>query len=107
MRLLCDHQIFSSFRYSGISRYFCELFEEFNSMAIEWRVSCYFGNNAFLEELTPVRRFLDIFHSTYSKPYLPKYTRGKPYVITVQDTPTKSSPNSRPPNVRRLKRSSR
>ena len=114
MRLLCDHQIFSSFRYSGISRYFCELFEEFNSMGIEWRVSCYFSNNAFLEELTPVRRFLpgtefrgknrileninliatrralaegdfDVFHSTYSKPYLPKYTRGKPYVITVQD----------------------
>ena len=114
MRLLCDHQIFSSFRYSGISRYFCELFHEFNQMNVDWRVSCYFSNSAFLEELTPVRRFLpdmefrgknrileninliatrralakgdfDVFHSTYSKPYLPKYTRGKPYVITVQD----------------------
>ena len=114
MRLLCDHQIFSSFRYSGISRYFCELFTEFNSLGVEWKVSCFFSNSAFLEELTPVRRFLpdmefrgknrileninlistrralakgefDIFHSTYSKPYLPKYTRGKPYVITVQD----------------------
>ena len=114
MRLLCDHQIFSSFRYSGISRYFCELFTEFNSLGVEWKVSCYFSNSAFLEELTPVRRFLpdmefrgknrileninliatrralakgefDIFHSTYSKPYLPEYTRGKPYVITVQD----------------------
>jgi glycosyltransferase involved in cell wall biosynthesis len=114
MRLLCDHQIFSSFRYSGISRYFCELFTEFNTLGVDWKVSCYFSNSAFLEELTPVRRFLpdmefrgknrileninlvctrralakgefDIFHSTYSKPYLPKYTRGKPYVITVQD----------------------
>ena len=114
MRLLCDHQIFSSFRYSGISRYFCELFNEFNSLGVEWKVSCYFSNSAFLEELTPVRRFLpdmefrgknrileninliatrralakgdfDVFHSTYSKPYLPEYTRGKPYVITVQD----------------------
>lgn len=114
MRLLCDHQIFSSFRYSGISRYFCELFREFNQLGVEWDVSCYFSNSAFLEELTPVRRFLpdmefrgknrileninliatcralkkgdfDVFHSTYSKPYLPKYTRGKPYVITVQD----------------------
>ena len=114
MRLLCDHQIFSSFRYSGISRYFCELFTEFNKLGVEWQVSCYFSNSAFLEELIPVRRFLpdmefrgknrileninlistrralakgdfDVFHSTYSKPYLPKYTRGKPYVITVQD----------------------
>ena len=114
MRLLCDHQIFSSFRYSGISRYFCELFTEFNKLGVDWQVSCYFSNSAFLEKLTPVRRFLpdiefrgknrileninltatrralakgefDVFHSTYSKPYLPKYTRGKPYVITVQD----------------------
>ena len=114
MRLLCDHQIFSSFRYSGISRYFCELFTEFNSMGVEWQVAHYFTNSAFLEELIKVRRFLpdidfrgknrlleninliatrralakgdfDVFHSTYSKPYLPKYTRGKPYVITVQD----------------------
>lgn len=114
MRLLCDHQIFSSFRYSGISRYFCELFTEFNKMGVEWQVSHYFTNSAFLEELIPVRRFLpdmefrgknrileninliatrralakgdfDVFHSTYSKPYLPEYTRGKPYVITVQD----------------------
>ena len=114
MRLLCDHQIFSSFRYSGISRYFCELFTEFNKLGIEWQVAHYFTNSAFLEELIPVRRFLpdvefrgknrileninliatrralakgdfDVFHSTYSKPYLPKYTRGKPYVITVQD----------------------
>ena len=114
MRLLCDHQIFSSFRYSGISRYFCELFTEFNKLGVEWQVAHYFTNNAFLEELIPVRRFLpdiefrgknrileninliatrralakgdfDVFHSTYSKPYLPEYTRGKPYVITVQD----------------------
>ena len=114
MKLLCDHQIFSSFRYSGISRYFCELFTEFNKLGVEWEVSHYFTNSAFLEELIPVRRFLpdvefrgknrlleninllatrralkkgdfDVFHSTYSKPYLPGYTRGKPYVITVQD----------------------
>ena len=51
-----------------------------------------YGTDVILENinLTATRRALakgefDVFHSTYSKPYLPKYTRGKPYVITVQD----------------------
>jgi glycosyltransferase involved in cell wall biosynthesis len=114
MKLLCDHQIFSSFAYSGISRYFCELFSEFDTLGVEWDVSCFFSNNLFLKSLRhypgflPERNFrgknrvleninlirtrcalrqgnFDIFHSTYSKPYDLKLLRGKPYIITVHD----------------------
>ena len=114
MKILCDHQIFSSFAYSGISRYFCELFCEFNQMQIEWDVSCFFSNNKFLKNLKhypgffPEQNFrgknrmleninllktrqalkkgdFDIFHSTYSKPYDRKLLKGKPYIITVHD----------------------
>jgi glycosyltransferase involved in cell wall biosynthesis len=114
MKILCDHQIFSSFAYSGISRYFCELFQEFDQMGIRWDVSCFFSNNKFLNglkkypaffpewnfrgknrilesiNLLETRRELfrgdfDIFHSTYSKPYRRELLKGKPYVITVHD----------------------
>ncbi len=114
MKILCDHQIFSSFAYSGISRYFCELFYEFNKKQIDWDVSCFFSNNKFLKNLKPYPGFLpeqnfrgknrilemlnllktrqalkkgnfDIFHSTYSKPYDRKLLKGKPYIITVHD----------------------
>lgn len=114
MKILCDHQIFSSFAYSGISRYFCELFQEFDKMQIKWDVSCFFSNNKFLKilkyypgffpeqnfrgknrlleaiNLLKTRRELyrgdfDIFHSTYSKPYNRKLLKGKPYIITVHD----------------------
>ena len=114
MKILCDHQIFSSFAYSGISRYFCELFCEFNQMQIQWDVSCFFSNNKFLKNLKhypgffPEQNFrgknrlleninllktrqalkkgdFDIFHSTYSKPYDRNLLKGKPYIITVHD----------------------
>ena len=114
MKLLCDHQIFSSFAYSGISRYFCELFTEFEHLGVQWDVSCFFSNNKFLKSLKPYPGFLpeqnfrgknrileninllktrcalaqgdfDIFHSTYSKPYDRKLLKGKPYIITVHD----------------------
>ena len=114
MRILCDHQIFSSFAYSGISRYFCELFTEFNDLGVQWNVSCFFSNNKFLKSLKHYPGFLpeqnfrgknrileninlvkthcalaqgdfDIFHSTYSKPYDRKLLKGKPYIITVHD----------------------
>ena len=114
MKILCDHQIFSSFAYSGISRYFCELFCEFNQMQIQWDVSCFFSNKKFLKNLKhypgffPEQNFrgknrlleninllktrqalkkgdFDIFHSTYSKPYDRKLLKGKPYIITVHD----------------------
>ena len=114
MKLLCDHQIFSSFAYSGISRYFCELFCEFNTLGVQWDVSCFFSNNKFLKSLRPYPGFLpeqnfrgknrileninliktrcalsrgdfDVFHSTYSKPYDPRLLKGKPYIITVHD----------------------
>ena len=114
MRLLYDCQIFSSFQYSGISRYFCELFREFDGAEMPWEVACRFSNNAFLKALRPVPGFLpnlefrgknrfleafnsratrkalrtgdfDIFHATYSKPYRRELLQGKPYVITVHD----------------------
>lgn len=114
MRLLYDYQIFSSFQYSGISRYFCELFREFDVADVPWQVACYFSNNVFLKALRPIpgffpnwefrgkNRFLealnghashqalrkrdfDVFHSTYSKPYRRELLHDKPYVITVHD----------------------
>jgi len=114
MKILYDHQIFSSFAYSGISRYFCELYTEFDQMQMEWQVSCYFSNNRYLQHLRPFPPFFpnwqfrgknrilesinlmrtrqllargdfDIFHATYSKPYSRALLKGKPYVITVHD----------------------
>jgi len=114
MRLLYDHQIFSSFPRSGISRYYCELFHEFDALGEKWECSCRFSNNLFLKELRDVPSFLpgrefrgknrilewlnrlstikllrqgefDLFHSTYSKPYDKSLLGGRPYVITVHD----------------------
>ncbi len=114
MRLLYDHQIFSSFPRSGISRYYCELFREFDALRVEWECSCRWSNNLFLKELREYPSFLsnwnfrgknrllellnhhctmqrlkagdyDVFHSTYSKPYDKALLQGRPYVITVHD----------------------
>ncbi len=114
MKILYDHQIFSSFKFSGISRYYCELMTEFREMGVDWEVSCPFSNNYFLQQISPRRYFFpesgfrgknrileninriytgrvlkkgefDVFHSTYSKPYDKAELRGKPYVITVHD----------------------
>ena len=125
MKILYDHQIFSSFEYSGISRYFCELIRELSRLDVDWEVACHRSNNRFLQELRPIRGFLpdrsfrgknrilealnltatlkalhrgdfDVFHSTYSKPYWRKWLNGRPYVITVHDLTHEKFPDLLP-----------
>ena len=58
MKVLFDHQIFSSQRFGGVSRYHAELFREFDRCGDPaWSLPLFFSNNAYLAELRPVRRF--------------------------------------------------
>ncbi|MFH1777635.1 MAG: glycosyltransferase family 1 protein [Candidatus Omnitrophota bacterium] len=51
MRILFDHQIFSFQIYGGISRYFCELFKQFdNDKTVECELGIKFSNNYYLPE---------------------------------------------------------
>lgn len=52
MKVLYDHQIFTSQIYGGVSRYFCKLLENFeNDDEIEYEVSLKYSNNYYLKEL--------------------------------------------------------
>ncbi len=49
MKILYDHQIFTSQKYGGISRYFFELIKEFDKIeAIQTKVSLLFSNNHYI-----------------------------------------------------------
>src|SRR5450631_4288084 len=49
MKILYDHQIFSSQEYGGISRYFCELLRRFsNDDRIELELALRYSNNRYL-----------------------------------------------------------
>ncbi|MDD3154575.1 MAG: glycosyltransferase family 1 protein [Victivallaceae bacterium] len=126
MRILYDHQIFSSSRFGGISRYFCELFREFSdSGSAQWQASAFFTNNEYLQALSSRPHFLpdwkfrgknrileavnklatlralaardyDLFHSTYSKPYSRFLLGKRPYVITVHDMTHEKYPDKLP-----------
>lgn len=52
MKILYDHQIFSSQPYGGISRYFCSLMEEFQKpdSGVEFAVPLLFSNNSYIHE---------------------------------------------------------
>lgn len=52
MKILYDHQIFSSQPFGGISRYFCSLLQEFtkNDSGIEFTVPLLFSNNSYIHE---------------------------------------------------------
>lgn len=52
MKILYDHQIFSSQPYGGISRYFCSLMEEFKKpdSEVEFAVPLLFSNNSYIRE---------------------------------------------------------
>jgi glycosyltransferase involved in cell wall biosynthesis len=115
IRILYDHQIFTSQTYGGISRYFYELMCCFaDSRKVDCEVSISYSNNEYLSGAGTVRPFFrdrkfvgktsllnfvntrrsirtladgafDVFHPTYYHPYFLKHLRKKPYVITVYD----------------------
>ena len=87
MKVLYDHQIFTSQIYGGISRYFCELLQNFESDdEIEYKVSLKYSNNYYLKALDnlPYKTFfenysfkwkyelLDVLNKKMSKEYISK-----------------------------------
>lgn len=115
MKVLFDHQIFSSQRFGGVSRYHAELFREFDRRGEpDWELPLFFSNNAYLAELRPVRGFFsnrpfrgrerllerlnrfrvmaalrrgnfDVFHPTFYDSYFAARLGAKPMVLTVHD----------------------
>ena len=62
MKVLYDHQIFTSQIYGGISRYFFELLKNFeNDDEIEYELSLKYSNNHYLKSLKnlPYKKFLE------------------------------------------------
>ncbi|RNI15808.1 glycosyltransferase family 1 protein [Methanohalophilus sp. RSK] len=58
MKVLYDHQTFTNQNYGGISRYFCELFNEFNNIKdIDTLYSIRFSNNHYLTTSTSVPHY--------------------------------------------------
>ena len=113
MKILFDHQIFSSQRAGGISRYHVELIRHFGK-DIRWEIPLFFSNNLHLAEIMKVPHFLpemkfrgkdrilehinrrrtasalakgdfDVFHPTFYSSHLLKRLCGRPMVLTVHD----------------------
>ena len=111
MKILFDHQIFSSQRFGGISRYHVELIKHLD---IQWDIPVFFSNNMYLKELKKVPEFFpkkqfrgknrilelinrscvlssfrkgdfDIFHPTFYGSYCLKYAQKRQMVLTVHD----------------------
>ena len=128
MKVLFDHQIFSTQRFGGVSRYFVELFLEFNTTeGIEFDLSALYSVNHYLinskikKEFIPGIRFkgkkmmltwinkkhskaqlhkqqFDLFHPTYYDPYFYKNLKGKKFVLTVHDMTQELFPKLLPAN---------
>jgi glycosyltransferase involved in cell wall biosynthesis len=110
MKVLFDNQIFLSQKYGGISRYFFEMFREFESLNKDYEVPIKYSNNEYIKDLINCKTYkdhrvlnkffyllgkslstkhikksdFDIFHPTYYDPYFLKSLK-KPYVLTVYD----------------------
>ena len=111
MKILYDHQIFSSQKFGGISRYHIQLIK---NLKTEWEIPLFFSNNFYLKELitapeffnktnfrgknrilerlnriktisTIKKRCFDVFHPTFYDSYAIEYIKDKPMVLTVHD----------------------
>ena len=111
MQIIFDHQIFSSQRFGGISRYHVELIK---NLDIQWDIPVFFSNNFYLKDITSVPEFFpsknfrgknrilerinriktisaikkgnfDIFHPTFYESYALPYLKNKPMVLTLHD----------------------
>jgi glycosyltransferase involved in cell wall biosynthesis len=115
MKILYDHQIYSSQNHGGISRYFYELVSRIKKTSNNALVEGTFSNNIYLLKLKKnvikilphfnfpykstllyclnfyfgeklvIKEDYDLLHPTYYHPYFLKKLKGKPYVITVYD----------------------
>lgn len=110
MKVLFDHQAFSTQKFGGVSRYYVELMKEFSHLEQPYEIPIYFSNNVYLDEIKEFRNYkdislfrriiykinnvvsnknlqrrdFDIFHPTYYDPYFLKKL-NKPYVLTIYD----------------------
>ncbi len=114
MKILYDHQIFSSQTFGGVSRYHCALIKEFaRNHLLDWELPLYFSNNEYLAKLFNVTKFFpdcqfrgknwilerlnrqkvisvlkrgdfEVFHPTFYLSYFLPYL-NRPLVITVHD----------------------
>ena len=112
MKVLFDHQIFSTQKYGGISRYFANLHYGINELpGPESELGLLFTDNVYIKEQQLPARMLnklikkqkkrykynrlyseyllrrndfDLFHPTYYDPYFLKFNKG-PFVLTVHD----------------------
>ena len=111
MKILFDHQIFSSQKVGGISRYHVELIKH---LSAEWEIPLFFSNNLYIRELMSVPSFFpefqfrgknrllerinriktvsalkkgefDIFHPTFYESFALEYLKDKPLVLTLHD----------------------
>lgn len=75
MKVLYDHQIFSSQIYGGISRYFFELMKNYeNNNAIEYKLSLRYSNNHYLNKYNDLKY----------KPFFKNFSfRGKYRLINI------------------------
>ena len=115
MKVLFDHQIFTSQQFGGVSKYFAEVIRRLPPES--WKISAWLSNNEYarhygLFKMTPFlpgRNFrgkgrvmaelgkpyslkimrrgdFDVVHQTNFDPYLFKAIKGKPVVTTYHDT---------------------
>ena len=111
MKILFDHQIFSSQVFGGISRYYVQLIKR---LGVKWELPLFRSNNFYLKELMTIPEFLphinfrgknrilerlnrikaiyavrrgdfDIFHPTFYGGYALPSLKNKPMVLTLHD----------------------
>lgn len=129
MKVLFDHQIFTSQQFGGVSKYFAEVIHRLPPES--WKISAWLSNNEYarhygLFKMTPFlpgRNFrgkgrimaelgkpyslkimrrgdFDVVHQTNFDPYLFKATKGKPVVTTYHDTNFVTEYNYNPRMIR-------
>jgi glycosyltransferase involved in cell wall biosynthesis len=82
MKVLYDHQTFTNQNYGGISRYFCELFNEFNNIKdIDTLYSICFSNNHYLTRSTSVPHYNFIPYFEFRGKNILLNLLNKPYSI--------------------------
>lgn len=129
MKVLFDHQIFTSQQFGGVSKYFAEVIHRLPPES--WKISAWLSNNEYarhyglfkMAPFLPGRNFrgkgrimaelgkpyslkimrrgdFDVVHQTNFDPYLFKATKGKPVVTTYHDTNFVTEYNYNPRMIR-------
>jgi len=114
MKVLYDHQIFSTQNYGGVSRYFFELMNYLNKYKeVDFELALSYSNNYYLKNApfsnhktfsekkkrwglldllnkrnskgALKKKDFDVFHPTYYDLYFLKYLSKKPFILTIYD----------------------